>query len=376
MLWIGMKSGPEQQGQFNQLKSLIDLSIALAAMGIPQALYVYVQSNQMSFNRAWKTSLWIGPLGMATGAVVMLWSTQSSPALIAVVGATAVAGCLHAQWRVLTLLSPQTIWFNLVTVAPQVLLLPIAAWIAASGHASQLGMSNGMLLAWATGAVVAGLVLKRLPARPLYKEAVPIQKIFTHGLATGVTGFLSILTIVLMQKAAQQSFGDAGMGVISMAMLLTQIPMTPLNYALPLLLKNRLTQLHTPQYYSYFLMATTALMMILVCAVWLLGAVRSDLWMGFAYSGIHLLLAIFLLAGSAEIVLRIMSVEAQATMRPWKSTLAEAVRVCTLLGLWLGSQSERNPQTLEMLATFWLIATIAAMVTFKLSNRYSRLLRG
>ena len=325
-----MSLGPAQQGQFNQLKSLIDLGIALAAMGMPQALYIYVQSGRISIGEAWRISLAVGGMGLVTGAAVMLWSMGVNPVLLTIVGATVVAGCLHAQWRALVLLSPQTMLFNLVTVTPQLLLLPLAAWMVASGQTSLLALSSAMFLVWVTAAISAGRVVAKLPTQTSVRFAPPLRALFAHGLSTGLTAVFGILATVLLQKAAQQSAGNVGLGLISMALLLAQIPLTPLNYALPLLLRSRLAQTQTSNHQNKALFISIFSMVMLAGAVWLLGHIRSDMWLGSAYSGLHELLTMFLIAGAAEVAIRFGSIEAQATLMPWKIAVAEGIRICTL----------------------------------------------
>lgn len=369
---MGIALGPGQQGQFNQLKSLIDLGIALAAMGMPQALYIYVQSGRISLDQAWKISLVVGGLGLGTGVLVMLWSMGASPTLLAIVGATVVAGCLHAQWRALVLLSPQTMLFNLVTVTPQLLLLPLAAWVVIYGRISLVAMSSAMLLVWVTAAVSAGLVVARLHTKTPTKIITPLRNIFTHGLSTGLTAVLAILATVLLQKAAQQSTGNAGLGLISMALLLAQIPLTPLNYALPLLLKNRLAQTRTPSHQRKAVHIAILSIVMLSGAVWLLGNFRSDMWLGSAYSGLYILLAILLIASATEIALRFGGIEAQASLKPWKIAVAEAMRIFTLMALWFATLHEKSAHTLTQLATGWLIASVVAVVTLKACTIFSK----
>ena len=369
---MGIAFGPALQGQFNQLKSLIDLAIALAAMGMPQALYIYVQSGRISMNQAWRISLGVGGLGLGTGAVVMLWSMGANPALLALTGATVVAGCLHAQWRALVLLSPQTILFNLVTVTPQLLLLPLAAWVVLFAKTSLLALSSAMFLVWVTAAVSAGLVVAKLPTETSVRFAPQLRALFAHGLSTGLTAVFAILATVLLQKAAQQSTGNTGLGLISMALLLAQIPLTPLNYALPLLLRNRLAQAKTSNHQHKAALISTLSMVMLAGVVWGLGHIRSDMWLGAAYSGLHVLLTMFLVAGAAEVALRFGSIEAQATLKPWKIAVAEGIRICTLTGLWFATLDEKSAHTLPQLAAGWLIASIMAVVALKVCTFFSR----
>lgn len=372
-LWIGITAGPQQQGQFNQLKSLIDLSIALAAMGMPQALYIYTQSNQLSLYKARKISLWVGALGLLTGSITVFWSKGFDPMLIAIFGASSIAGCLHAQWRALLLLSHKNLAFDLTTILPQILLLPISIWIGLCDKASPAAIAFGIFLTWVLGAAFAEVSLSKLPAQQqAHKEKALLHSLLLHGFSTGITTALAILGTVLVQKAAQQSAGQAGLGVFSMALLLAQIPLTPLNYALPLLLKIRLMQRASTLFERVFFLATALIISTLTVAVILLGRIRSDLWMGSAYSGIHNIFAILLIAGIVEISIRLGSVKAHATLKPWTTALAEAMRIFTLLTLWFSTLDQQNPHTLSQLATGWLLAALVSLATLKICTHCGR----
>lgn len=339
---------------------------------MPQALYIYVQSGRISLYQAWRISFFVGGMGLGTGALVMLWSMGTCPVLLVVVGATVVAGCLHAQWRALTLIAPQTMLFNLVTVVPQILLLPLAAWVVISDQTSLLAISIAMFFLWMTGALSAALVVARLTVETHIRTVVPLRNLFTHGLSTGLTAVFAILATVLLQKAAQQSVGSAGLGLISMALLIAQIPLTPLNYALPLLLRNRMAQSRTPNRHSKVVLISIISLLMLAGAVWLVGNIRSDMWLGKAYSGLHVLLTILMIASAVEVAIRFGGIEAQATLKPWKIAVAETMRICTLMVLWYATSNEKSPHTLTQLATGWLMASVVALLTLGVCNILSK----
>ncbi len=356
-LWVGRALGPAQQGQFNQLKSLIDLGAALSALGLPQALYVYVQSGRLGLGQARAVTWWVALLGLPVGWIVMAFSTGgglSAPAAASGVAVAVACATLHAQWRPLALLGYTARRFNVITAFPQLLLLLLAAALVASGGASAAAIAWGYAAIWLLGAACAGLLLTSRPPslhRPdqLHRAAgqggaqrqnprapFVLRQVSGHGLATWATGLLVALQIVLLQRAGSLLGAAEGLSLISLGLLLAQIPLTPLNYALPLLLRDRLRADTGQMPLLRPALAAALPMLALGVAAGLLPGTRSDLWMGAGYQGLQAVTAALLLTSGADAVLRILGVAAQAARQPWRSTCAELLRTAAL-GAFLAS---------------------------------------
>ncbi|EHR72943.1 membrane protein involved in the export of O-antigen and teichoic acid [Burkholderiales bacterium JOSHI_001] len=356
-LWIGRALGPAQQGQFNQLKSLVDLGAAVAALGMPQALYVYAQNGRIALPAARRLALRVALLGLPVGAGLAFWhhGWQAGAVAAALAGAVALS-TLQAQWRALTLLGPATWRFNLVTVGPQLLLLPLAAGVVAAGGALAASVALALAAVWLAGCAQARWALAHTPALPVQGTPIPLRTLLPHGLATWATASFATLGVVLLQALAQRWAGAVGLGQFSLALLLVQLPLTPLNYAVPLLLRHRLTTTGSAQLRSR-LPWVLGPMLALAGAVALLGAWRSDLGLGPGYAGLHTLLAILLLAGAAEAGMRLVAVDKQADGRPAHSAVAEGLRVLLLL---VAVAAPVTPDLLT-LAVAWAAASWAAL---------------
>ena len=368
-LWLGKTLGPAPQGQFNQLKSAIEFGAVLASFGLPQALYVHAQTGRIGLPAARRLAAWVALCGLPVGAL-LAWAGALQAALpLALPLAVAVAiAALHLQWRALTLLAETTWRFNLVTLLPQLLLLPLAAAVVAMGGLAPPAMAWGMAAAYLCSVLWAWRVLAGTRSAAASAGAAPqrlqVGSLFKHGAATWVAASLGTLAVVLLQHAAQWREGAAALGMISLALLLAQVPLTPLNYALPLLLRQRLRV--SPQARVALRPASLwpALPMLALAALaaWA-GQWRSDLWMGAAYDGLHRLVAWLLLAGAAEAVLRLQLVHAQAEQRPHRAAISEAVRVAVLaLGVW-GGLSLGSASGLVALAMWWALAAWLALAT-------------
>ena len=345
-VWLGKALGPAQQGQFNQLKSVIEFGATLASFGMPQALYVHAQTARMGVPAARRLAAWVALTGLPVGVVLALAGPLQAPIHLVLPLALAVGlAALHLQWRALTLLADATWRFNLVTLLPQLLLLPLAAAAVALGGLTASALAWGMGVAYLCSVLWAARVLAHAPTAGPATSRVQFKDLFRHGAATWVAASLGTLAVVLLQHAAQAREGAAALGLISLALLLAQLPLTPLNYALPLLLRHRLRATPGDRVAMRWasLLACAADAGACRAAGWL-GQWRSDLWMGAGYDGLHRLVAWLLLAAGADAVLRLQGVHAQAEHRPGHAAISEAVRVVVLAvgalgGLKLGAAS-------------------------------------
>jgi hypothetical protein len=366
-LWIGRALGPAQQGQFNQLKSLVDLGASFAALGMPQALYVFVQSGRLALTEARRLALQVALLGVPVGAVLAWWRFGGSALALAVGLAVAAAlAALQQQWRALTLLGPATWRFNLVTVVPQVLLLPLAAWVVVAGGVSGAALAVALAGLWLLAAGQAGWTARQTPAPVITGMPATRGALLRHGAASWATVSFATLGIVVLQALAQRLEGDAGLGRFSLALLLVQLPLTPLNYAIPLLLRHRLTA-HGSLRLARHLPSLLVPMLALAAAVAAFGGWRGDLWMGAGYQGLHAPLAWLLVAGAAEAGIRMVNVDAQAEARPGRSAWAEGLRVALLGGAAWALPAGASLATLAMA---WAGASWASLgVLLVLSGR-------
>jgi O-antigen/teichoic acid export membrane protein len=373
-LWIGRALGPSQQGQFNQIKSLIELGIAIASLGMPQALYVFVQSARMSLQHALKLSVGIALLGIPAGfALALINGFNSDVGMLAGFAGSVVLACLYAQWRALILLSEASWRFNLVTVIPQWLLFPLAGYIIWSGGVGATTIVQAMALLWLLAIFHTWRELTLIPKiRPA--SSFSYIALLLHGLSTWAGVSLTALAVVILQKTALSLAGLQAVGQVSLALLLAQAPLTPLNYALPLLVRYRLRESQNSIRFTRYMPLAAAPMLLLIAPVVVLGQFRNDLWLGQGYAGLNQSLMWMLVAGAAEAMMRLVGVDTQAEGRPWRSACAEAIRVLVFLALgwWKSTKAESlaGAATVAIeLAFFWAVATWVAAITLWALNR-------
>ena len=123
------------------------------------------------------------------------------------------------------------------------------------------------------------------------------------------------------------------LGQFTMSMVLTQIPLTPINYALPILLRHWTgrPQIKTALLWSALLFAALLLVAALIYGIsfwW------PDFALGQAYAGIAKALAVLMVGVSAEAAARVLMAHAGASGKPWVAVHNESVRCGVLLLCW------------------------------------------
>jgi hypothetical protein len=373
-LWIGKSLGPGQQGQFILMKSTIEFGAALAALGMPQALYVHAQSGRLDLQTARRIGARVALLGLPVGAVIAAWTWGAAAAwLVLTLAATVALACLQPQWRALSLLGPTSWRFNLVTATPQLLLLPLAAWIVQQAGTTVDAMAVGFAGVWLLACLHAGWELRRLEAAPTPGAAAKpanMGALAQHGLATWVTASLATFCILWIQRSADTIGGASVLGLISLGLLLVQLPLTPLGYAIPLLLRWRMTANAPALRVGRYARHAALTMLLLAACVLVLGVWWPDLWMGPAYAGLHAVVACLMLGGAADAAMRLLAVDAQAEGRPLHTARAELVRTVVVVAGVLLVASDAfgagGPPAL-MLAAVWAVAAYLALITLALS---------
>jgi hypothetical protein len=373
-LWIGKNLGPGQQGQFNLLKSTIEFGAALAALGMPQALYVHAQSGRLDLQTARRIGARVALLGLPVGAVMALvtWGAATAWLVLALAVAVALA-CLQSQWRALSLLGPTSWRFNLVTATPQLLLLPLAAWIVLQAGTTADGLVGAFAGIWLLACLHAAWELRRLvtapaaaPAPAAASQAAGMGALARHGLATWVTASLATFCILWIQRSADAIGGASALGLISLGLLLVQLPLTPLGYAVPLLLRWRMTAdapaLRMARYAGHAALP----MGLLAAGVLVLGLWWPDLWMGPAYTGLYAVVACLMLGGAAEAAMRLLAVDAQAEGRPLHTAQAELVRTLVVVAGVLLVASDVSGRPALLLAVVWTVAAFLALAVLLL----------
>lgn len=361
-LWLGARLGPEVQGGFSRSKSEVEFVAAFAMFGLPQALFFYVKSGKLNGRAALRWVRWSAALALPIGAGYAMFQHGAAGALALMLGLAAALAVAQGELRGLLLVRERTAWFNAVTALPQLLVLAgvglvVAAVVppAPSTWFAVFGAAFGLtaLLAWRRLHASVGNVGAVGPS------TVPWPALARYGLAAWLTAALSTAAILAMQRWVEEAAGRAALGQFTVAMTLVQVPLTPISYAAPLLLRRWMEQPGAQASRRWSGRLFIALLAV-AAGVGALSMRWPDLGLGTAYAGATVALAVLLAGGAAEAASRVLTVQASATGLPWIAVRAEAARWAVL---GIGALAPLPPGLLPLCAV-WSTAAIAAAGVF------------
>lgn len=356
-LLLGAQLGPEVQGGFSRAKAEVEFVAAFAMFGLPQALFYFVKSGAMSGRSALHWGLGCALVALPIGALYAALRHEAGAALLLM--ATAVAATvLHGQFRALLLVRDRIAWFNVVTALPQVLVLLGVLLVLVRGAVEAAQWLALFAVAYAVAALFSGWRLRAATGAPA-ASGVGWRALGHYGLATWLNAALVTAAILLVQGWIEGARGRAALGQFTMVMTLIQVPLTPISYAAPLLLRRWMEQ---PGAAASRRVATLVFGALLTVAglVWMAAGAWPDLGLGPAYAGTTRALAVLLTGGAAEAASRVLTVQASASGQPWIAVRAEGARWAVLAIGW-GVVAE--PELLPV-CVVWAIGAWAAAAAF------------
>lgn len=336
VLVLGMALGPQQQGLFSRVKAEVEFCASLAMLGLPQALFYFVKSSRLDLPVALRWSA-VAPMVAIPVVLVYTFATSASAMSSTVLLLTlAGAACsLHGVLRGLTLVDNSTIRFNLVTSLPQVLMLLFALGLAAlNATAGDALLAAANAAFYGAAALVSWGVLRRL-ARSYRRTASPARMgdLLRYGMAAWLTGSLASAAIVIIQRSVEQANGASALGLFAMALALAQIPLTPINYAIPVLFRQWVAEGGGAVPRKPLLLCSGGLLASGL-GIGALGIRHPDLWMGQRYEGLAVLLAVLLAAAAAEVIVKVLTVACHSRARLWPPMVSEASRCLLIAALF------------------------------------------
>lgn len=367
VLVLGSALGPESQGLFSRIKVEVEFCAALAMLGMPQALFYFVKTSRLDLRIALRWASRAPLLGGAVALGYALATGDRSDGTNLALLCTAVACCTwYGVLRGLTLTQPAILQFNVTTSLPQVLMLVLAlALTLQHKNVVQETLTVGFSALFAVSAVVALrpllLLARSLPPRPTPPR---MDAVLRYGTAAWLTVSLAAAGIVLIQRGVESVLGDTALGMFTMALALAQVPLTPVNYALPVLFRHWV-QLGNSKLPWRTLGLCTGSLLFAAALVGSLSSMQPDLWLGTRYDGIAALLSVLLVGAAGEALLKVIAVDCQARAALWPPILAEAAR-CTVVVAWWALTPWSHP--LEA-GTTWAVAAWCAVIVLGASRR-------
>lgn len=327
MLLLARWLGPTQQGVFSKVKAEVEFIAALAMLGLPQALFFFVQAGQMSLVTARRWSGTAGGTAAAAGAIYCMAATGDDLVNALSMSLAGAAFAWHGCLRGVVLASSGTRTFNVTTALPQFLLLGFAMGAVANGGISRTSAA----LAFAVAFVAAALLGFRGDGRVVPPKSPPKRDVVAFGLASGVASLGMPAATFLLVHAVERDLGASSLGVFTLALTIAQGVLVPLNYAIPLLFKRWMEQ--PSESNPHRIGVSAAVIMVSIAALMTLLGQTSGIerWFG-RYVELSTLLPILLLAASADAYQRMLAVDSNARGAPRIPAFAEAVRVIVIAG--------------------------------------------
>ena len=353
---LGARLGPEVQGGFSRIKAEVEFVAAFAMFGLPQALFFYVKSGAMSGRTALRWALVCALLALPIAALYAAWRHEAG-IVIVLMGVAVAAAVAHGQLRALLLVRERTAWFNVLTALPQLLVLAGVLQVLVRGTAGAAQWLVLFALAYAAAALIAWRRLRSAPDA-VAAATVGWRALGHYGLAAWLTAALATAAILLVQRWVEATQGRVALGQFTMAMTLVQVPLTPISYAAPLLLRRWMERPGAAASRRVAALVFVALMAAAML-VWAVANLWPDLGLGAAYAGATRALAVLLAGGAAEAASRVLTVQASASGQPWIAVRAEVARWAVLAGGWWGFP---EPALLPVCAIWAGGAWVAAMV--------------
>ena len=356
-LLLGAQLGPEVQGGFSRVKAEVEFVAAFAMFGLPQALFFYVKSGALGGRTALRWALGCTLLALPIAAAYATWHRVSAELLLLTSLAVAAA-VAHGQLRALLLVRQNTAWFNVLTALPQLLMLVGVLWVIARGQADAAHWLALFAIAYAVAALISCRRLLAAPD-PRVSAGVGWRALSHYGLAAWLTAALATAAVLLVQRWVEVAQGRVALGQFTMAMTLVQVPLTPISYAAPLLLRRWMER---PGARAARRVAGIVFALLLLAALAVAGAAMRwpDLGLGPSYAGATQALAVLLAGGAAEAASRVLTVQASASGLPWIGVRAEMTRWAVLAIGWFALPA---PALLQISAV-WAVAAWAAAGVF------------
>lgn len=380
-LLIARQRGAEIQGGFGLLKAEVDLLAALLLIGMPQAIFYFLNRGALTWDFVRRLTVFHA---LAAAVAVLVFgaagrgaAAESRGILGMLAIATAVAALVaHSNLRGATLQTRSAAVFSAVTALPGLfLLLIVAATLAAGGMTDRGEAAVGPVFAVAY--LIACLCTIAVTAhtrsdRPATTPAPGIVVLGRYGLSTWIPAVAQNLSPLIALTWIDHRIGDpVGVGVFSAALLSLNLVLTPFAMLVPLLFKRwmsvdaggRRDELRR------LLLPSAGVCTAVVVLVWVVQEPLVSAMFGSEYmtrGGLFVLLSMSLWPQAAS---RLFSVLFSADGRPWLAVVGEVARVATLAGgLYLCQVNQ-----LVTLACLWVVAEfVSPAVGWQLSRQLAR----
>lgn len=358
---LGLLAGPAVQGDFSRLKSALELLMAIAMLGAPQALLYFLRIRKVAQQQITNIILATGLLGVACATLYALIQNQTSfLTLLLLAGATA-AGTIHGVLRGAILASRPSGIFNAVTAIPQILLLPVALMAGSCTSHSDTSAALPFFLTWLCSMAIA-IFFSRGVAPLQVANPVRLPQLMNFSGASWLTTVLMSGAPALWLQYVNTTSGLIVTGHFAMGMIGVQIFLTPVNYATPLLFKhwagnNNISPI------SYSLRYGAGAMMVIIACTGIFNILPAYLSTS-EYAPLFDVAGYFAIIAVLESMIRISYVASISNGQPWHTVITELTRISCLACTFILFTTTK----LKDFATAWIIACFCTIAVSYLAT--------
>jgi hypothetical protein len=329
---LGKFLGPAAQGAYSRLKIEVEFIGALAVIGLPQAMFYYVQSSQMSLHRAIRLANQITLIG---GILALFYgSLELKLPMVEIIlfVLAAVALIWHVCLRGILLATCTSKIFNIVSATPQCLLLIYAIFAISIGKVDQWQASMALAMAYAATGLMALHAMQNSAISIDNKNIteVALKDVAHYGVASGIAAIGANSSLLITVHAVQNHFGAISLGIFTFALALTQGLLVPLNYTIPLLFK-RWMEMPGASKAIQGGAITAMIIASLALIVRLSHDFIDNLGVLSVYSPMLNFLWILILVIAIDAFQKIIAVAANSKGYPWLPACSEALRLISIV---------------------------------------------
>lgn len=363
---LGIVAGPAVQGEFSRLKSALELLMAIAMLGAPQALLYFLRLRQITQQQIVHITLATGLIGIACASLYALIQQQITPITLFLLVSTTVAGTIHGVLRGAILASSSSRIFNATTILPQILLLPAALTAANFSNHSSATAILPFFFTWLLSAAIAFFFSRNIAPTRVTNPISLLQLVNFSG-ASWLTTVLMSGTPALWLQYISSNSGKIDTGYFAMGMVGVQAVLTPINYAAPLPFKHWTGRKNiSPIHHSIRYGVGVGIFMLICVGIFSthIPPIASE------YAPLFHLAGYFAAIATLESMIRVSYVASIANGQPWHTVFTEFVRALCLAGiLLLTSTSQLVDFAIAWMAACMCTAFACGIITWKSSKK-------
>ena len=381
VLLIARSRGAEIQGSFGLLKAEVDLLVAVLLVGMPQAIFYFLNRGSLDWREIRRLTAFHALFGVLAAVFVIAYRHGLGPSGLGQAGTLAaglaVAALVgHGNLRGALLETRSSLVFSFITALPGMcLLVAVAVALQAGGIGNRSMTSITPILAISYG---TACLLTVLVAHPSWsgsngpRRTPGVVALGRFGLATWIPAVAQNLSPVIALTWIDRRIGDpVGLGVFSAALMSLNLVLTPLAMLVPLLFKRwiDLDERNRRRDLGRVLRPMALLCLGFAAVVLIVEEPVVQRILGPDYVSRGNIFAMLALGIWPQTASRLFGVLFNAAGRPWLSIVGETARLTSLVvGLFVFQVAD-----LMMLACIWVAAEcLSPLVSWLLERQTSK----